>query len=71
VTDKPKTGTRKLAARPANDGNAARLADVLYELLKETGAHVGVERVLPPTADNRLAVRFLDGRDVVVRFEEV
>jgi hypothetical protein len=61
---------------PANDGNAIRTSNVIYELLKEyIGVGIGGAAIhsvrTPAGKDNAIAILFEDGRDVIIRFEEV
>jgi hypothetical protein len=57
--------------------NRERLADLVYELLKDSAPHLGIDLVRPPnpTHGDAVAVHFRavlsnDGLDVVITFTE-
>jgi hypothetical protein len=57
----------------ANDGNRAAVAAMVYARLYEARGTLGIALVRPPNPEyeDTVAVLFDDGRDVIIRFEEV
>lgn len=53
--------------------NRERLADLVYELLKDSAPHLGIDLVRPSNpahGGDAVAVLFNDGLDVVITFTE-
>jgi hypothetical protein len=52
--------------------NRERLADLVYELLKDSAPHLGIDLVRPPNPahGDAVAVLFNDGQNVVITFTE-
>jgi hypothetical protein len=62
-----------MKARMLERENAAKLAQLVYELLRfQVRGADSIELVRPPNPGHghAIAVLFADGRDVVIRFEE-
>lgn len=71
-TPKLKRHLRTAPPPPSNDGNAFLLSNMVYSLLRECAPHTGIQSVrVPAGRDHAIAILFEDGRDVIVRFEEV
>jgi len=63
---------REQHRRSEGSSNASRLADLVYELLKDSVPHLDIDLVRPPNPahGDAVAVLFSDGRDVVITFTE-
>lgn len=68
-------GAKAMSAKPSTLSNGMRLADLVYELLKDSTPHLGIDLVRPPTVlkdgTNVIPVLFEDGNDCAITIEEL